>query len=353
MNKQPINPILYFFYVFTHTDIEVIQQCSNRAKARRIQIGIALLLASAVGAFSIGYLFYSVSHSLLVATVIGVLYGGGVYVVNEMIFQGNSLWERCTRLASVVLLSLVTAMPFKVMVLQSNIDAHIIKETKQYNYQLKNRLIDKVHDDYTSPLHLATKKYNDAMAALLPKPVVQDLWGQLQKVQKDKKAALEEATFLYDSQKQAVNKSFGNRYATFWKMVLDPDVAINTSAFNMALGIMIFIIFIETIPITVSLSSRTDYDSINVMLNNITDLQTMIADAKIRKAMGATEAEENPFVAKPLAELEAMLQRLTRLKEQIKNNFNVAQPISFEAFEQANHQATEEEEEAILSEEYN
>ncbi|HAS38955.1 MAG TPA: hypothetical protein DCS93_00680 [Microscillaceae bacterium] len=283
-----INNLLYFF---ANVDPKVIKDFPRSIKVTPQIIGISILLAGIFSTISVGYFLSEVFHRsswrTLIIIVGSILYFGMIVTTDRGLFLSQNKVTVIVRGLIVLILAMMTSIPFKLSLMDTRIEAEMInahrtKKANDYNekvgrlkaeYEAKQKEIDRLlrklkrENLRLKRLRAAEEdgyKLNSKSTGNKGKGWEWDKYNKqviiLEKRIQELEDEKEERTNVYNVEKSlaetefentvaTLDQSFISKFVTFKKMLRADDDDERNAYKEFNVGILLIFIMIELLPV--------------------------------------------------------------------------------------------------------
>jgi len=339
------NSVTSLLYWLSHTDFDVVEKSSNAAKTNRTIIGSILFFCFLLAYVSAFYFIYlATSGSILGASIGGFIYGGIVLTLSQLVFKSKKVWVLVIRAIIIIIFSIFTALPIKLMCLHSTLSQNIEQDVFAYNQKLKKNIVGSVEQSFKSQLHLINNSLADAMENAAPIELISELQKRRKATKVEQQIAIGEAQNSYNTQKKKVVADFLGLYMAYFKLLTNRNNATNMAVFSFSWIALVVIIIVEISPIIVHVVlsfSPTDYDirmkNKAFLMGELLNLQSHISYVEMMQASGNVDKNTtDKYASMTPKELATMKVTFNRLLNDLQNNYQESS-VSFQAYEQNNN----------------
>jgi len=280
-------------YYYSATDVDLINQCSTKAKNTRKAIGATVLLSAVIACVSASFFFYMIFESILLTLVCGFFYFLVISNFDRSLFVASSKWLGVIRLGVVVLIALITSVAFEVRLFMKDLNRQQEVRAKQEEAQLfepvaeldgeRRRLMNE-YDQKIANLereYAKMKQLRDAEAGGIVvsqsgssssgiqgkgkrwrsyNQQMINVATQLENVKQQKQDIegryiqdVTKAEQLYERKIVKPADSFLSKYIALKDLLNSPDDKVQAATKEINYGIKLFIFLIETFPILLKL----------------------------------------------------------------------------------------------------
>jgi len=129
-----------FFHYLSMTDTHVLSNTSQSSKMTQTALGVLVCCTGILAWFSGGYALYITFGSVLLSTIVGMVYAGMIVTIDRLIVAARSRWVALTRVLLALVIGVVVAVPLELRLFEDRIERQLKVENRKAKQRFKANL---------------------------------------------------------------------------------------------------------------------------------------------------------------------------------------------------------------------